>query len=441
MNDWVDQVESRKSLVEHNSGGKAIGKTQAVDSQTQPSSMLASGRSHSVIHLDDVTRVALMITPQNVGDVVDQTWEVMSTIRDVLNQQPAPMSLTKQTVFVRSADEIALIQDLFKAYYRDRIPATSFIIQPPCDGQSLAIEAWALGGRGVEVEFPMPNLVTVRYDALRWIYVAGIVSPPTLVNAYDESRFAFNQLKIRLNQVGATFNDVSRIWLYQGAITENESDSNRNTVQRYRELNRARADFFQELESDGQIRTSRNGQSFYPASTGIGMSGRGLCVSCLGLQTDRDDVRLQPLENPHQTPAFDYAATFSPKSPLFSRAMAVKIGDHVTTWISGTASILNSESVHVGDVEKQTHQTIDNIQALIGESNFQRHGLAGVTADSTDLAKIRVYVKRASDYQICRDICEARLGDTPAIYAVADVCRPDLLVEIEGVAFSSIRSQ
>lgn len=445
MNDWAEQGKRHVVPSEDNESRQVHQQPDPATQRAAPLAAPLSRRNHSVIHLDDVTRVALMVTPTHAGDVADQTAEAISTIREILQQQPVPMTLTKQTVFVRSADEIALIQDLFKAYYRNRVPATSFIIQPPCTGQSLAIEAWALGGEGVDVEFPMPNLVTVRYDALRWIYVAGISSPPSAVNAYDETRCAFDQINERLQKVGATFNDVSRIWLYQGGITRsepNQAGPNQHTeaTERYRELNRARAEFFQELEADGQIKTSRDGQTFYPASTGIGMSGGGLSVSCLGLQTDRDDVWLQPLENPRQTSAFDYSKKFSPKSPLFSRAMAVKIGDHITTWISGTASILDSESVHRGDVEKQTHQTIDNIQALISGSNFQRHGLPGVDANDTELAKIRVYVKRAEDYHACRAICEARLGDTPAIYAVADVCRPELLVEIEGVAFSSTRS-
>jgi len=48
-------------------------------------------------------------------------------------------------------------------------------------------------------------------------------------------------------------------------------------------------------------------------------------------------------------------------------------------------------------------------------------------------------VKHHDDYEKCRAVCERRLGRIPAIYAQADVCRPDLLVEIEGVAFSPIR--
>ncbi|QDV84267.1 Rid family hydrolase [Stieleria magnilauensis] len=400
--------------------------------------MLMSQPQHRLVQLDDVTRIALMVTPPNVGAPIDQAGEAVSTIREILRRQSVPMALTKQTVFVRSADDIATFQELFKATYRDRVPATSFVIQPPCDGQALAIEAWALGGEGVQVDFPLPDLVTVSYDGLRWIYVAGITSPPQAASAYEESADSFRRLAERLQHVDASFNDVCRIWLYQGSITELESRPTGEPIERYRELNRARAEFFQRLESAGQINTSRDGHPFYPASTGIGMAGPGLTVSCLGLQTDREDVSLHPLENPRQTSAFDYARKFSPRSPLFSRAMAVKIGDHVTTWISGTASILDSESVHLGDVEKQTEQTIDNIENLISGANFEHHGLPGLAAELTDLAKVRVYVKRPQDYETCRSICEARFGSVPAIYAVADVCRPELLVEIEGVAFSDV---
>ena len=50
---------------------------------------------------------------------------------------------------------------------------------------------------------------------------------------------------------------------------------------------------------------------------------------------------------------------------------------------------------------------------------------------------VRVYVKRREDYPQAREVCEKRLGELPIIYAIADVCRPELLVEIEGIAFSS----
>jgi enamine deaminase RidA (YjgF/YER057c/UK114 family) len=239
----------------------------------------------------------------------------------------------------------------------------------------------------------------------------------------------------RLERAGATFGNVVRAWLYLGGITQSERGT-----QRYGELNRARTDFFAEQQAAGRMAVQRGPFAFYPASTGIGTAGRGLTASCLALQTRRSDVRLQPLENPQQTSAFDYAARFSAKSPKFSRAMAVVIGDYVTTWISGTASIVNSESVHLGNIERQTEQTIDNIESLISRENFERHGVERAGAELQDLAKIRIYVKRPQDYEQCRAICQRRLGRLPMIFAQADICRPELLVEIEGVAFSRVHT-
>ena len=143
-----------------------------------------------------------------------------------------------------------------------------------------------------------------------------------------------------------------------------------------------------------------------------------------------------PLENPRQTSAFDYAHQYGSESPKFCRAMAVAAGDYATTFVSGTASITASETRHLDNVRRQTAETLDNIEALIAAENFRGHGLGGFGAKLGDLALARVYLKRSEDYTQARVICESRLGELPTIYAVGDICRPELLVEIEGMAFS-----
>ncbi len=396
---------------------------------------LLSEQQHSVVNLENVSRVALMITPKETGDTIDQAWEAVSTIRAILKQQPQSMSVTSQTVFLRSAEDEEPCRKLFAAYFGSHTPATNFIVQPPCGGQALAIEAWALGGKDVDVQFPEPNVVTVTYDGLRWTQVSGVCPLNAATSSHAQGKQVFDEMAARLYRSGTSFDDVVRVWLYQGSIVDVEDG-----VERYRELNRARADFFERQEKLVRLASRREGETLYPASTGIGMQGRGLAGSCLALQTERTDLRLKPLENPLQVSAFDYAKRFSAKSPKFSRAMAVIIGDYVTSWISGTASIIDSESVHLGDIEKQTEQTIDNIERLVSAENFERHGLHGGGAELSDLAKVRVYVKRPEDYEKCRAICEQRFGNVPAIYAHADVCRSELLVEIEGVAFSTLHT-
>jgi enamine deaminase RidA (YjgF/YER057c/UK114 family) len=392
---------------------------------------------HTRIGYDGATRLALMVTPESGGDFNDQAWEAVSTIRAILRQQDEPMVVTMQTVFVRDAADVPSAQKLFEAYYGERMPLTLFVVQPPCDGRALAIEAWAISTQSAKVEFLGPKLVTVRHGDARWLYAASGKIRDHGLSAYEQSAAAFNGLNDVLEAAGASFEDVARIWLYHGNITELEKGT-----ERYRELNRARTDFFagvpfaQRDDTAGCV-----DRTIYPASTGIGTLEHGLVTTCLALETERTDKQFLALENPLQTPSFDYPEQYSIKSPKFSRAMALRLGNHVTTWVSGTASIVDSETVHIGDVGKQTEQTLTNIERLIDADNFTRLGWPDAGATLDDLAKVRVYVKHPEDYEKCREVVERRLGTIPAIYAVADVCRPDLLVEIEGVAFSPIHEK
>jgi enamine deaminase RidA (YjgF/YER057c/UK114 family) len=297
------------------------------------------------------------------------------------------------------------------------------------------VEAWAIGGPGVVIKRHTPHSVSVSYDGIRWVHCAGVGSRLHTTGAYRQTREVLDGLGAELQAADGRWEDVVRTWLYLGGITAPETGG-----QRYCEMNRARSDAFANLHFGRTLMRGRNGHPVYPASTGIGMLGQQLTAGCLALQTARPEVRLLPLENPGQTPAYRYGREYSPESPKFSRAMAVLLGDYATTWISGTASIVNSETVFPDDIERQTHQTLDNIERLIAPENFALHGASRSGATLEDLAKVRVYVKRKADYGRCRAVCERRLGNLPTLYAIADVCRPELLVEIEGVAFSPLGS-
>ncbi len=236
-----------------------------------------------------------------------------------------------------------------------------------------------------------------------------------------------------MGRVNVRFDQVIRTWFYLGGIVDDDGP-----VQRYKELNRARTDFFATFISSTAAPPPAQPGRVYPASTGIGTTGRGIVLSAIALVSDRNDIRAVPLENPRQTAAYDYAAAYSPQSPKFSRAMVLSCGTYTTIFISGTASITHSQTRHTGDAGKQTEETLDNIAALIAEENLARHGLPGLGTSLASLGFARVYIKRPEDYTAVRAICEKRLGMLPTIYAIADVCRPELLVEIEGVAFSRL---
>jgi enamine deaminase RidA (YjgF/YER057c/UK114 family) len=397
----------------------------------KPVCYVSDWSEHSLVDLADSKRIALMITPQGRGPIRDQVQEVVEDLSRALAGHPDRMALTAQTVFLRDSADRAVFEEVFSTVLKDQHPVTNFVLQSPCCGAALAVEAWAIGGKDVCVERHGPWAVSVRYDHVRWVYVAGVEPGPGVRGVHAQTMDALRRMNEGLMEAGSNYQHVVRTWLYLGGITEKE----RNT-QRYKELNRARTDFYRDIPFCRALLDPNVPRGVYPASTGIGMAGQGLMVACVALETARDDVFLFPLENPQQTPAYAYHPRYSPKSPKFSRAMALVLGDYVTTWISGTASIVDSESWFPGDVARQTEQTIDNIERLIAAENFAQHGIKGAGATLGDLAKVRVYLKRASDFEVCREVCRRRFGTVPAIYAVADVCRPELLVEIEGVAFS-----
>jgi enamine deaminase RidA (YjgF/YER057c/UK114 family) len=387
----------------------------------------------SVVDLGGPVRVTLMLAPQGRGSLREQAVEVLTKLRDILARQPVPMAVTIQTIFLRDPRDQRECEAILAGYNGDEPPITNFVQQPPCCGAALALEAWAIGGSAVTLKHFGPHGLSVSYDGVRWIYEAGLTRDCSEEGVYGSTLKALEGARSVLVEAGSGFDHVVRTWFCLGGITEPEAET-----QRYKELNRARADFYHDIRFGGGLPRPDLARNAYPASTGIGMSGQGLVLSCLALETRRKDVCLVPLENPGQTPAYAYHLKHSPQSPKFSRAMALILGDYVTIWISGTASILDSESRHPGDVEKQANQTIDNIERLISRENFAWHGVGNAGATLRDLAKIRVYLKHPEDFARCKAVCEQRFGPVPAIYAHADVCRPELLVEIEGIAFSRL---
>jgi enamine deaminase RidA (YjgF/YER057c/UK114 family) len=394
----------------------------------------SAGIGYSVVELYGVRHVFAAAVPRTGTDLAHQLHDALGTIEAVIDEEGTRGSIVKQSVFLRDTDQIGQCRRLIKAFYGGELPATTYVPQAPCQGKLLSIEACGVGRRPGEVEIERrgERVVITRHNDVAWVH-CDQVFPETLADGvYDRSLDAFRRMSRHLADAGARYDHVVRTWLYLGDIVGPEG-----ATQRYKELNRARTDFYRDVHFGNNHVAPGAVGDIYPASTGIGTDGSDVLMSCIALVTPRDDVRLVPLENPRQTSAFDYAAKYGPTSPKFARAMAVVAGSTATIFVSGTASITDSTSRHLDDVEAQTRQTLDNIEALISAGNFARHGMSGLGATLADLAQVRVYIKRQSDYEKTRAVCEGRLGELPIIYAVADVCRPELLVEVEGVAFSS----
>jgi enamine deaminase RidA (YjgF/YER057c/UK114 family) len=391
------------------------------------------GIGYSVVDFGGVQQIFAAAVPGGGGDLGEQARDALCTIERLMHDEGARGSIVHQAIFMKDIREMETCRRIMKDFYGSELPATTYVPQRPCGGKLLEIEAIGVGsqGDGVQIERCSEQMVVMRHADIAWAYLSNVSPETRAEGVYERSLSMFQNTRRTLEARGFRYNQVFRTWLYLGDIVGPEADT-----QRYKELNRARTDFYRDIEFGDNHVPSRIRQPIFPASTGIGSDGRDVMMSSIALASTREDLLLVPLENPLQVSAFDYGAEYSPKSPKFARAMAVVVGDCAALFVSGTASITSSETQYVGDMEGQTWQTLDNIAALISEENLCRHGLPGLGATLDDMVMVRIYVKRQEDYQTAHDVCYVRLGELPSIFAIADVCRPELLVEIEGVAFS-----
>ncbi len=390
--------------------------------------------SYSVAELDGVTHVFAVAEPRRQGTIEQQTREALHTVQEVMEAEGTSGQIVEQVVFVRDARQQEVCRRIVRDRCGDQMPATTYVNQPPCSGKLVAVEAMAVGrgDQDVTIQRLSEQLVIARHGDVAWIHCGHIEPQTPARQVYKRSLDAFDRMARLLAEHGVGYTDVIRTWLYLGDIVGPEGDT-----QRYMELNRARTDYYRRFRFGPQHTAAGFHGTVYPASTGIGASNRDVLMSCIALRTEAEQLCLLPLENPHQTSAFDYSCQYGPESPKFCRAMAVLGSRSATVFVSGTASITNSETRWIGDVERQTHQTLDNIQDLIAAPNFARYDCPGVGATLGDLALVRVYIKRPEDFEAARAVCKSRMGDVPVVYTVADVCRPELLVEIEGIAFTA----
>ena len=201
-----------------------------------------------------------------------------------------------------------------------------------------------------------------------------------------------------------------RVWNYLPEINR-EADGD----ERYRHFNTARQTAFRDVGRPTEVTV--------PAACALG-SPAGSPISIYFLAA-REAPKM--IENPRQTSAYRYPPKFGTHSPSFSRACVLSESAGTNLFVSGTASIVGYETIHHGDVSAQTRETLANLDALLEEANR----VVG-TRYSLDGLKFKVYVRRPRDLEAIQSALSANLRPAaPILYLQADVCREDLLVEIE----------
>jgi enamine deaminase RidA (YjgF/YER057c/UK114 family) len=214
-----------------------------------------------------------------------------------------------------------------------------------------------------------------------------------------QTRKVFEMLTELLADAGMVFTDLVRTWFYLDRILD-----------WYGDFNRVRTGYFKEQNVFGHM---------VPASTGVGgKNGGGAALVADAFAVKRKDSRMkiQAVPSPLQCPALDYGSSFS-------RAVEMATPDHRRLIVSGTAGIEpGGETAHVGDLDGQVALTMEVVEAILCSRGM---GWA-------DVVRGVAYFKNGGTLSAYDSYCRKKgLPPFPAAFVQGDICRDDLLFEIE----------
>jgi enamine deaminase RidA (YjgF/YER057c/UK114 family) len=235
----------------------------------------------------------------------------------------------------------------------------------------------------------------------------------------NDAEKTFSSLSTIFSELNFPIKSIVRQWNYLEDIIGFDSDK-----QKYQEFNNVRSEYYKDhFEKDG-----------YPAATGIGTNQGGVLIEFLAIQSDV--VKTVPVDNPDQIAAHHYSKKVLvgeecvlKTTPKFERARYLELYDKKLIFISGTASITGERTIGVDDPVIQTEITIQNIKRL-----YSQEVLRNLSKDElrAKYGHARIYIKNRKDFAAIKTTFKAHFGKLPVVYIIADICRPDLLVEIEG---------
>ena len=212
---------------------------------------------------------------------------------------------------------------------------------------------------------------------------------------------AYSQMRDFQQQ--SSFPHLLRIWNYLDAINQGAGD-----LERYRDF------------CVGRTQGLGNASAAsYPAATGIGHQHATHKLQVYWLASRLPGTSI---ENPRQVSAYRYPRDHGPASPTFARATLANDGSLL---ISGTASIVGHVSKHGGDALAQLDETLRNLAAL----NERADALRPALSRPKDLLK--VYLRDPDHLAAVAEKLEQAFPRSTVIYLAADICRSELLLEIE----------
>ncbi|WP_299231768.1 PTS cellobiose transporter subunit IIC [uncultured Bacteroides sp.] len=349
-----------------------------------------------------------------LADLLRYASDMKNVVRLVFFGSP-----TDTEKFKKQRSSIAL---MLKREFQHSIPAYTYLAQPLLDGGTLGVEIQvAENCDDVVWEYPTYDVfscVKLSIGNERMLFISGIFQSDLSLSVRQQSEMVMEKISCILLREGFTISDIVRQWNYIEHITGEEVSGR----QRYQEFN--------------DVRSRTYGDSFidygYPAATGIGTQLGGIQIELDAFSGSK--MYSHRVDNPIQRAAYEYSSKVlvgskGKTTPKFERARSVSFHSDGWIYISGTAAIRGEMTIET-DAGKQAELTLDNIRILLSDATLKEYNIQG----HAELKSLRVYVKRSNDIRLVKQYIESSYPSIKVIYVNADICRDNLLVEMEGYA-------
>jgi enamine deaminase RidA (YjgF/YER057c/UK114 family) len=369
----------------------------------------------------------------------DAAFDCVERLRGVLRERNAPPNAAvKLTFFVGAASGVELarrrrdVETALRSVLPAARPAVGVVAQAPERGRAVALEAAVLRRPSRRLTIAAKTwrgvpYVVVEGEGGREVVAGGIGGRSG--DRAARTAAAFAAAAAILKREGLGFAHLVRQWNFVEDIT-GRAGQGRRARQNYQIFNDIRA------EAYGRAGLRKG----FPAATGIGAAAGGFVLEFVAASGTAAETSV-PVSNPRQTDAHRYSSKVlvgaaaaggsRRRTPKFERARVVVAAGAATCYVSGTAAIVGETVAGRGDAAAQACTTVLNIARLVAPANLRRAGVRAVGL-APRFTVVRTYVKRAADISAVARIVRAAFPGAPALFVEADVCREDLLVEIEG---------
>jgi enamine deaminase RidA (YjgF/YER057c/UK114 family) len=350
------------------------------------------------------TEIYISAAPNAKTPLQEQSEQIFSGIRDVLNTKKARIFQERVFAAESAIEKISQIRSQVYGDIDDGVTPSYLVCKPGLSGPLAGVQIHAISAESspeVVCIDEIPSGRLVRTSSRCYLGLSAI-SVPQDGQPVQQAKVMFEKAETALKKFGADFLSVPRTWIWLHDI-----------VSWYDDFNRVRNEFFKER---GIL--VEKGRSPMPASTGIGLSpaNGAMCAMDLTavLQPSGSIEYLQA--GGKQQSAFEYGSAFSRASRAITPAGK-------TVFASGTASIdASGATTNIGDAAGQINTTIENVQAVLRD----------MKCTDKDIVQATAYCKTPEVEQTFNEIKSG--CDWPWVTMICDICRDDLLFEIEAAA-------